>query len=159
MKRSITFGPAALCAALAMTAALAEDPQTPQQQAQAAVDLRQGLQKLMGFEMAPLGEMLKNKKPVDALLVAKNAANIAALGSMQPEVFALDTHQFNLHTKANEGIWTHKSDFDAKSDALVRAANEVVAVAKTGDRAATIKAIGAMGKMTCSACHDSFRDN
>ncbi len=158
MKRVVKLSLLAMCSAVAVTTVLAQDAQTPEQQAQAAVDTRQGLQKVMGFEfVGPLGGMLKNKVPFDANVVQKNAANVAMLASLQPDIFAVDTRKFNLKTKAREGIWTNKSDFDAKSNDLVKAANDAVAAAKTGDKGATLKAVAGMGK-ACGACHDSFRD-
>ena len=159
MKRVVKLSLLAMCSAVAVTTVLAQDagPATPEQAAQVAVDTRQGLQKVMGFQMGPLGAMLKNKMPFDAAVAAKNTANIAALGSMQPDVFATDTRKFTLKTKAREGIWTNKSDFDAKSNDLVKAATDAAAAAKGGDKGATLKAVAGVGK-ACGACHDNFRD-
>jgi cytochrome c556 len=159
MKRLVKIGLIAMCSAAAMPvlAQEAAAPPTPEQLAQQAVELRQGLQKVMGFQMAPLGAMLKNKMPFDAAVAAKNTANLASLASMQPDVFATDTRKFTLKTKAREGIWTNKSDFDAKSNDLVKAANDATAAAKTGDKAATLKAVAGVGK-ACGACHDNFRE-
>ena len=160
MKRVVKLSLLAICSSVAVTAVIAQNaPQTPEQEAQAAVDTRQGLQKVMGFEfVGPLGGMLKGKVPYDAAVVAKNAANVAALASMQPDIFSFDTRKFNLKTKAREGIWTNKADFDARSNDMVKAANEAVMVAKSGgDKDALKKAIMGMGK-GCAGCHDNFRD-
>jgi cytochrome c556 len=159
MKRFVKSGLIAICCATAATVVIAQDAAgpTPEQVAQQQVDTRQGLQKLMGFEMGPLGAMLKNKMPFDAAVATKNVTNIASLASMQPDVFAADTRKFTLKTKAREGIWTNKSDFDAKSNDLMKASNDAVAAAKTGDKGATLKALAGVGK-ACGACHDSFRD-
>ena len=43
-----------------------------------------------------------------------------------------------------------------KSDGLTKAAAALTAAAKTGDKAATLKAAGEVGK-ACGACHDSYR--
>ena len=40
--------------------------------------------------------------------------------------------------------------------ALTTAAGALVTVAKTGDKAATLKAAGEVGK-ACGACHDNYR--
>jgi cytochrome c556 len=158
MKRVVKLSLLAICSSVVVSAALAQEARSPEQQAQAAVDTRQGLQKVMGFEMAPLGAMLKNKQPYDAATVAKAATNIANLGAMQPEIFATDTRKFNLKTKAREGIWTNKSDFDAKSNDLVKAAREAAMVAQSGgDKDAMKKALLGIGK-GCAGCHDNFRD-
>ena len=159
MKRVVKLSLLAMCSTVAVSAAFAQPPaRSPEQEAQAAVDTRQGLQKVMGFEMAPLGAMLKNKQPFDAAVIAKSATNIANLGAMQPEIFANDTRKFNLKTKAREGIWTNKSDFDAKSSDLVKAAREAAMVAQSGgDKDAMKKALLGIGK-GCAGCHDNFRD-
>ncbi len=159
MKRFVTLGLIAMSCAAAVSTVIAQDagPPSPEQLAQQSVDTRQGLQKVMGFEMGPLGAMLKNKMPFDAAVAGKNAGNIAALASLQPDIFAADTRKFTLKTKAREGIWTNKSDFDSKSNDLVKAAQDAVTAAKTGDKGATLKAVATMGK-ACGACHDNFRD-
>jgi len=91
--------------------------------------------------------------------VTKRTQNILALGSMQADAFAYDTHKMTgLKTKAREGIWTNKSDFDAKSQNLQNLANEVLTAAKGGDEATTKKAIGQMGSKGCGGCHDQFKD-
>jgi len=159
MKRVVKLSLLAMCSTVAVSAALAQPPaRSPEQEAQAAVDTRQGLQKVMGFEMAPLGAMLKNKQPYDAAVIARAATNIANLALMQPDVFGPDTRKFNLKTKAREGIWTNKSDFDARSNDMVKAASEAAMVAKSGgDKDAMKKSLLAIGK-GCAGCHDNFRD-
>ena len=150
----------ALCALAPVSAVLAQDagPPTPEQQAQQAIETRQGVLKVMGFYMAPLGGMLKNKVPFDAAVATKSATHIAQLGGMIPDVFVFDTRKTTgVKTKAQDGIWTNTADFDAKADDLVKAATALTDAAKTGDKGATLKAAGAVGK-ACGACHDNFRN-
>ena len=149
----------ALCALAPVSAVLAQNggPPTPEQQAEQAVLTRQGLLKVMGMYMAPLGGMLKNKVPFDAAAASKSATHIAELGSMIPDVFAFDTrNKTSVKTKAQDGIWTNQADFAAKADDLVKAANALLDAAKTGDKGATLKAAGAVGK-ACGACHDNYK--
>lgn len=150
----------ALCALAPVSAVLAQDagPQTPEQQAEAAVLTRQGLLKVMGMYMGPLGAMLKNKMPFDAATAAKSGQHIAELGGMIPDVFAVDTrNKTSAKTKAQDGIWTNQADFKAKSEDLVKAANALTEAAKGGEKGATLKAAGAVGK-ACGACHDNYRN-
>jgi cytochrome c556 len=150
----------ALCALAPVSIVLAQDatPQTPEQQAEAAVLTRQGLLKVMGMYMAPLGGMLKNKMPFDAATAAKSGQHIAELGSMIPDVFSVDTrNKTSAKTKAQDGVWTNQADFKAKADDLVKAANALVEAAKGGEKGATLKAAGAVGK-ACGACHDNYRN-
>src|SRR3984893_8198725 len=103
-----------LCAIAPVSTLLAQDagPPTPEQQQEQAILTRQGLLKVMGFYMGPLGGMLKNKVPFDA-----------QLGGMIPDVFTFDTRKAtNVKTKAQDGIWTNQADFKAKADDLVKAA-------------------------------------
>ncbi|MGC1458097.1 MAG: cytochrome c [Steroidobacteraceae bacterium] len=153
------IGVAAMGSLIVASAALAQGaaPPTPEQKAQAAVLTRQGLFKLQAFVFGPVGGMLRGA-PFDAKAAEKAGARLQVLGGMIPEVFATDTHTFtNNPTKAREGIWTNKSDFDGKATDFVKAAADLEAAAKTGDEAATKKAAGAVGK-ACGACHDQFRD-
>lgn len=157
MKRFVKLGLLAVCSAASMTTVLAQDaPKNSPEQA--AADARQSLLKVTSWNMAPLGDMLRNKAPFDAALVQKNAARIAQLGAMIPDAFSVDTHKATgLKTKAREGIWTSKADFDARANDLVKAANDAADAAKSGDKGATLKALGAVGK-SCGACHDTFKD-
>jgi cytochrome c556 len=149
----------ALCALAPVSAVLAQDAApTPEQQAEAVVLTRQGLLKVMGMYMGPLGAMLKQKMPFDAAVAGKSGQHIAELGTMIPDVFAADTrNKTSAKTKAQDGIWTNQADFKAKADDLVKAANTLVEAAKGGDKTATLKAAGAVGK-ACGACHDNYRN-
>jgi cytochrome c556 len=152
------IGLAAVGSLIVASSAMAQGgPPTPEQKAQAAILTRQGLFKLQGFVFGPVGGMLRGA-PFDAAVVEKAAARLQVLGTLIPEVFATDTHTFTgTPTKAREGIWTNKSDFDGKANDFVKAAADLEAAAKTGDKGATLKAAGAVGK-SCGACHDQFRD-
>jgi cytochrome c556 len=147
----------ALCTLVVpVCSALAEDegPQNAEQ----AVLARQGLLKVMGMYMAPLGNMLKRKMPFDAAVAGKSAAHIAELASMLPDVFVMDTRSAtNVKTKAQDGIWTNQADFKAKADDLVKAANALSEAAKSGEQPATLKASAQVGK-ACGACHDNYRN-
>jgi cytochrome c556 len=153
------IGVAAVGSLILASAAMAQGagPQTPEQKAQAAVLTRQGLFKVQGFVFGPVGGMLRGGK-FDAAVAQKAAERLQVTGGLIPELFAMDTHTFTgTPTKAREGIWTNKSDFDAKANDLVKAATDLEAAAKSGDEAATKKAAAGVGK-ACGACHDQFRD-
>jgi cytochrome c556 len=158
MKGFTIIGVAAVGSLIMASAAMAQGaPPTPEQKAQTAILTRQGLFKVQVFVFGPVGGMLRGA-PFDAAVAQKAAARIQVTGGLIPELFATDTHTFaGTPTKAREGIWTNKSDFDAKANDLVKAAADLEAAAKSGDEAATKKAAGAVGK-ACGACHDQFRD-
>lgn len=148
----------AVLALAPFSATLAQDAAaSPEQQAQQAVELRQSVFHLIAYSFGPIGGMLKNKVPFDAAVVQKSAARIEALAPMISETFQLDTRKFPLKTRARDGIWGLKADFDRDANNLVKAAADLSAAAKTGDKAATLQAAGSVGK-ACGACHDTFRE-
>jgi len=160
MNRFVKSSLIALCALAPVSAVLAQEagPATPEQQAEQAVLTRQGLLKVMGFYMAPLGGMLKNKVPFDAAAAGKSATHIGQLGAMIPDLFQFDTRKAaSVKTKAQDGIWSNQADFAAKADDLVKAANALADAAKSGDKGTTLKAAAAVGK-SCGACHDNYRN-
>ena len=161
MNRFVKSSLIALCALASTSALLAQEgggPPTPEQQAEQAVLTRQGVLKVTGFYMDPLGGMLKSKIPFDAVKAGNSATHIAQLGSMIPDVFVFDTRQATaVKTKAKDDIWTNTADFKAKADDLVKAANALAETAKAGDQGATLKAAAAVGK-ACGACHDKYRN-
>jgi cytochrome c556 len=157
MKRLLCIGVAAAIAAASSATWAQGGPPTPEQQAKSAIETRQGLFKVMASQFGPVGGMLRNQVPFDAAVVAKNSARIEVLSEMIPEFFVNDTRKFTATpTKALDGIWNSLPDFKVKADGLTKAAAALTAAAKTGDKAATLKAAGDVGK-ACGACHDSYR--
>jgi cytochrome c556 len=153
------IGVGAIGSLIVASAAMAQGApaMTPEQKAAATVQTRQAVFKLQSFVFGPVGGMLRGA-PVDAAVATKAGARLQVLAGLIPEVFVTDTHAMaGLTTKAREGIWTNKSDFDAKANDLVKAAADLEAAGKSGDEAGIKKAAAAVGK-TCGACHDQFRD-
>ena len=147
----------AACSIAALSVGVAQQgPQTPEQQAEQAVKVRKGLFDVQAFAFGPVGAMLKGA-PFDAEKAGTAAARIQMTSSMIPDVFGMDTRKFMVQTKAREGIWTNKADFDAKAKDLQNAAANLEMAAKSGDKGATLKAAGAVGK-ACGSCHDQFRE-
>lgn len=156
MKRLISIG---LTAALSVAIAHAAEPaqRSPEDIAKSAIETRQGLFKVMSSVFGPVGGMMRNQVPFDAAVAEKAGARIATLGGIAPDLFQNDTRKFtSIKTTALDGIWNSLPDFKTKADDLVKAANELSAAAKSGDKAATLKAAGAVGK-ACGSCHDSYR--
>jgi cytochrome c556 len=157
MNRIALMALAALGSAAVISVAIAQrGPQTPEQQAEQAVKTRQGLFEVQGFAFGPVGAMLKDA-PFDAAVVQKEAARVQVTAGMIAEVFQFDTRKFQVSTKAKETIWSNKSDFDKKITDLQTAAADLAAAAAKSDRAATLKAAGAVGG-ACKSCHEDFRD-
>jgi cytochrome c556 len=159
MNRITRIGITAVGSLIVASAAMSQGkpPPTPEEKATAAVLTRQGLFKVQSFAFGPVGGMLRGGA-FDAAVAQKAAVRVQATAGMISDVFATDTHTFKNATKAREGIWTNKSDFDSKASDLVKAAGDLETAAKGGDKDATLAAARAVGK-ACSGCHDQFRDN
>ena len=121
-----------------------------------AVENRQAVLKLVGWSIGPLGAMARGRAPVEPEVVGTNAKRISALMEMMPDAFARDTRGSGVDTKALDGIWDNMDDFNSKSLATLRAADELVAVAGTEDETAIKTAIGKMAR-TCGSCHDEYK--
>lgn len=133
-------------------------PPSPEAQAKSAIETRQGLFKVIANQNGPIGAMLRNQREVDTALVTQRMERIKVLSEMIPEVFTADTRQFkDIKTAALDGIWTSQADFKAKAEILTKAADAVLAVSKTGNKEATLKALRDNISKGCSSCHDSYR--
>ena len=133
-----------------------QDGPTPQQQAEAAAETRQGLFKLLIFNLRPISRMAQGA-PFDAEIAERNARRIAALAPMIPDVLgAMDTREFEVETEALDLIWDNLDDINVKAQTL---ADNAVAFANTaagGDMGATLGAFRALGG-SCGNCHDTYR--
>lgn len=141
------------------TGAIAQNMQTPEQQAQGAVNTRKSVVRLFSFNMAPINAMARGNQEFDAALVEQNARRIATLAPMLPEAFAaMDTRAFDLDTEALPVIWEEFEEFEQRANNLAEAVNNLAAVAATGDQAETIRTAGAIGRTYCGGCHEMFRE-
>jgi cytochrome c556 len=160
MKRLYSVGVAAALATMSVMAVsqgAPGGPPNPAAQAKTAIETRQAVFKLINNQNGPIGGMLRNRVEFDAAVVARNAARIEMLATMIPDLFVTDTRQFkDTKTLALDGIWASQADFKAKADGLNKAAAALAEVAKTGDKANTLKAAADVGK-ACGACHDNYR--
>jgi cytochrome c556 len=147
----------AVSASALAVAQVAIKPAKSAAEAKTAIEARQAVFKDIKKAYEPMIAMMKNQQPFDAAIIATNAARIQELSAKIPEAFAVDTREFkDTKTEALDRVWLSQVEFKAKTDATVQAAANLAAVAKSGDRAATMKAIPAMGK-TCGGCHDIFK--
>lgn len=128
---------------------------TPEQ-AERAVETRQSVLHLMGWNMAPLGAMARGRIDFDTDRVQTNADRLLALTRMMSDAFAADTRANDVDTEALDVIWEQPEDFAAKIQATIDASEGLVDAAATGDEGAMREAIGNLGS-TCGSCHDDFR--
>ncbi|MGH8216971.1 MAG: c-type cytochrome [Steroidobacteraceae bacterium] len=158
MKRVSKLGLAAVCSLAAISVVSAQrGPQTPEQKAQMAVKVRQSLFEVQSYSFGPAAAMLRPGSNFDPKVAETAAKRVEMTSSMIPDVFKFDTRKFTVTTKARDDIWMNMSDFAQKAQALNMAAQNLAMVAMSGDRSATVRAIGMVGK-ACGNCHDQFRN-
>src|SRR6056297_1039940 len=145
-----------LVASVLLAVAGAASAELNQEQAERAVETRQSVLHLMGWNMAPLGAMARDRIDFDAERVATNAGRLLALSRMLSDAFAADTRGNAVDTEALDVIWEQPDEFAAKIQANIDAASALVDVAAAGDEGAMREAIGRLGS-TCGSCHDDFR--
>jgi cytochrome c556 len=137
------------------------EPSSPQERAQQAVKTRQAVFDLVLFTWRPAAASLHpGSQPLNPTAAVKLAERLQVLATYIPEVFAAaDTHAVaGLKTRARDGIWTGKSDFDQKAADLATASAALEAAAKGGSSDEIRKAEFGVAK-ACSGCHDQYRDN
>ncbi|MGH8150992.1 MAG: c-type cytochrome [Steroidobacteraceae bacterium] len=150
------LGLAACCSLAVVSVGMAQSgPLNPQQQAQAAVKLRQSVFDVQNFSFGPMAAMLKGG-PFNAAAAVQAGQRIEMTSSMIPEVFKLDTTKFSVKTRALPRIWPNMADFTQKAQNLHDAAAGLVTAAKTGDQQMTMQAAIQVGK-ACGSCHDEYR--
>ncbi|MEQ8954796.1 MAG: cytochrome c [Gammaproteobacteria bacterium] len=135
----------------------AQDTPTPEEQAAASVELRQGLFRLLRFNLGPIAGMAQGA-PFDAEVAERNARRIAVMATLIPEVLAADTRAFNLETAARPIVWDNMDDIRGKAQTLIDNANAFADIAAGGDMAQTLGAFRTLGG-SCGNCHDTYRED
>ena len=77
---------------------------------------------------------------------------------MIPEVMHQDTRALSVNTRALDKLWNEPADFESKSDDLTLAADALDRASEARDEVATSRAIVRI-QMTCTACHDIYRQH
>ena len=123
-----------------------------------AIEYRQGVFRVVGWDIGPLGAMAKGKIPFDAAEFAKRAERMAEMAPRALEGFPDGTASVDgTPTRANDKIWSDRAGFEAAMDDFVKASAAMAQVAGGGDEGAMKGALGDLGK-TCKACHDEYRN-
>jgi cytochrome c556 len=160
MKRPIIVAALVVAGIVVTTGAIAQRRQSPEEQAQGAIDTRKSVMRLINFNMAPINAMARGGQEFDAALVERNARRVAALAPMLPETFAaMDTRAFDLETTALPLVWDDFDEFQQRTNNLIEGVNELAATAATGNQDETIRMAGQIGRTYCGGCHQMFREN
>jgi cytochrome c556 len=145
---------AALAVAALVALPVAAVAQAPDKAAQ-TIKYRQAALTLLGWNITPIGAMMKGEIPFDARKVELHATRLQQVAPMIVEGFPAGT-QTGAPTKAKPEIWSNMDDFEAKAADLEKATAGLVAAARTGDQKQVGQALGAVGN-ACKACHDQYR--
>jgi cytochrome c556 len=140
----------------ALVSALVAGSVAAQAKPEDSIAYRQGVYKIVGWNMGPMAAMVKGDRPYNKEAFAKNAANLAAVAPLAIEGFGPATDK-GAPTKAKAAIWTKMDDFKAKMTKMNDEANKLAAISKTGSLDDIKKQFGALGA-SCKACHDDYKD-
>ena len=120
-----------------------------------AVAYRQGILRAMGWNVGPMGAMVKGDMPFDEQRFAFLAGRTAALAPMALEGFTPDTRDAKSH--ARPGLWDNLDDFEARMSKLREATAALASVAQGGDEAEIRRQFGETVQV-CKGCHDEYRE-
>lgn len=144
----------AMLCLLAATPAPSQDAETLRK----AVETRQGLMKVVLWNVVPMAAMAKERIPYDPAAFELHAGRVAFLLEMAPEAFRLDTRAaVEVPTEALDVVWERKETFDERARNATQKARAAAVAARDGDLASAQTAFLEMGE-ACKACHDDFRE-
>ncbi|HEX9844496.1 MAG TPA: cytochrome c [bacterium] len=120
---------------------------------EAYIKYRQKVMGSLGQNMGGIGDILKEKLPLQENI----PAHAAAISESAKAIAAAFKHKVTEgKTDALPGIWSDLKDFAAKADDASKEAAKLAEVARGGN----MEAIGAQVKKlggTCGACHKEYR--
>ena len=118
-----------------------------------AVDYRQSLMTLIGWNFGVLGDMVKEKTPFNAAEFADRANRVAAMSDQMADGFTKDSMRAESYAKPE--IWATWDDFQSKARDFTTQAKLLADIAKAND---PIKNKEQFKKVvaTCKACHDKY---
>ncbi|MBS0591567.1 MAG: cytochrome c [Proteobacteria bacterium] len=135
------------------TLAFAQDSVKPDD----AIEYRQGLMTVIGWNFGPLGAMVKGKRSFDATEFARHAERIAAISDSVIEGFPKGSDKGSSErTAAKADIWNHWDDFQAKANDFHTQARLLADIAKANDEAKNKEQFKKVAE-TCKACHDKYK--
>lgn len=146
---ALVFSLAAVATVAAATALAAVKPET-------AIHYRQSVYTMIGWNFAPMAQMVRGKAPFDQAAFARHAERVAFLAPQLLEGFPAGSGS-GAPTEAKPEIWSDRAGFEKKMEALVKESRALADVAKGGDEAAMKAQFGKTAE-TCKACHDDYRE-
>lgn len=121
--------------------------------ADASIEYRQSVFKVVKWHMNTLGGMAKGDIEFDADAALHHARQVNAMSFMAKEGFGEGT----LGGDAKAEIWENWDKFSGGMEKFQEVSGAMVTAAEEGSLQALRPAVGQMGQ-TCKGCHDNFRD-
>jgi len=131
--------------------------QSTQEELNAAVELRHTNMKTRGANIGVLAKMAQGETPYDAAAASTAAAALLAAVSVDQTPCWLPGSENGMANDsfAAPAVWTNSADFEAKSAAMITAAEAMNAAAGV-DLAALQAALPAVGA-GCGGCHELYK--
>ena len=120
-----------------------------------AIEYRQGLMSVIGWNFGPLSAMVKGKHPFDAADFAKHAGRVANLSDQILEGFPKGSDKGGK-TDAKPEIWANWEDFQSKAKDLDTQAKLLADVVKANDEAKDKEQFKKVAA-ACKACHEKYK--
>ena len=120
-----------------------------------AVSYRKGIMEALGWNVGPMGAMVKGDVSFDQDRFAFLAARAAALSPMALEAFTPDTK--SAKSEAKPALWDNLDDFKKRMKAMDESTAKLAEAARAGDEAA-IKGQFVEVVKVCKGCHDEYRE-
>lgn len=119
-----------------------------------AVHYRQGILTALGWNVGPMGAMVKGKVPYDSERFRFFSKRVELLAPMVREGFTMSSR--SAKSDAREELWTHFDDFNQRLTDLEKASTALAKITMSGDQDAVVKQFVATVNV-CKGCHDEYR--
>ncbi len=153
MKRVLLIG-AAILGTLLSVNSMAQR-MSPEEMAVNSTQTRQAVFKLLAFNMGPLQGMARGGD-FDQAVAVESLERIQVLAAMIPDVFANNTTDYDVETRALDSIWGDMGGFTQDANDLMAGASAALDIINSEGAGGVRNAIQQVGPM-CGACHDAYR--
>lgn len=119
-----------------------------------AVHYRQGILMALGWNVGPMGAMVKGKSPYDVERFRFLAKRLALLAPMAREGFIESSSSAESDTRPE--VWENLEDFNQRFVELEKVSSDLAAITINGEREAVVKQFIATVNV-CKDCHDNYR--
>jgi cytochrome c556 len=121
-----------------------------------AIEYRQAVMNVFGWNMKPMGAMVKGKVPFDQKAFKRHAGDLANAASLDLLAgFPEDSDEGE--TDALAEIWIDFDDFTKKYQDLRKAADALKKASGGSDQKQIKAAFGDLGK-ACKSCHKAYKN-